>query len=96
MKITLPPITQGEWRVGPDGVEPLKAKWSTPYIAAIDERTANAQAIAALPDLIAALADTLQRIEDSEHWWIDSPDSGGMDAERIRAALLKAGATITE
>lgn len=57
---------------------------------------ANATAIAALPEVLQALADVLQRIGESEHWWMDSPSKGGFDVEAIRAALLKAGCQIND
>lgn len=55
-----------------------------------DEMLANAKLYAAAPDLLAALQDTLRRIEDSDEWWMDSPDRGGMDDDMIRAAIAKA------
>lgn len=51
---------------------------------------ANARLIAAAPEMLEALRDTLERIERSDAWWMDAPEIGGMDAERIRAAIAKA------
>ena len=36
-----------------------------------------------------ALEDVLERIENSENWWMDEPDRGGFDVEMIKKALEK-------
>lgn len=46
--------------------------------------------IEALPDLLKVLEDTLKRIKESDAWWMDCPDRGGMDADKIQAAIAKA------
>ena len=51
---------------------------------------ANANLIAAAPDLLAALIDVLNRIDSSDEWWMDCPDRGGFDAESIRFIIDKA------
>ena len=33
------------------------------------------------------ILDTLNRIEDSEYWWMDNPDKGGLDVEAMEEAL---------
>jgi predicted KAP-like P-loop ATPase len=42
--------------------------------------------------LVDALKDIKRRIEESDEWWMDSPDRGGFDLEAINAALTAAGA----
>lgn len=98
MKITPPNITPGPWRVTPDGVEPERPTWSTPYIAAIDERgtrdaferAANTKAIAALPTILDELVFAVEALSNA--------NDGGRFENRIRhakAALTAAGYTIT-
>lgn len=50
----------------------------------------DAYLIRAAPNLLAALKDVLRRIENSEHWWMDTPDRGGFDTEMIEAAIALA------
>jgi len=33
------------------------------------------------------ILDTLKRIEDSEYWWMDNPERGGLDVEAMEEAL---------
>lgn len=60
------------------------------YSPAIDVKSADAKLMAAAPAMLEALKDTLKRIEQSDHWWMDSPYKGGMDADMIRAAIRQA------
>lgn len=55
-----------------------------------EERAANAKLIASAPELLEALKYVKQRIEDSEEWWMDSPNRGGFDMEIIEIAIKKA------
>ena len=50
----------------------------------------NANLIAAAPELLVSLEQVLWKIENSDYWWMDLPDRGGFDAEKIRAAIAKA------
>jgi hypothetical protein len=114
MNITLPPITPGPWHYQwPNGKVLGCAEMhahntehtSAPAIhahhksKATEEEKANAEAIAAVPDLLAALAF----YADPANW--KEQDTGiGMAPSECEndygsaacAALLKAGATITE
>lgn len=54
------------------------------------EAEANAKLIAAAPELLAALKYCLQRIDESDEWWMDSPNRGGFDTEIIESAIKKA------
>lgn len=88
--MTRPPITPGPWSISPEDVYLIETE--TWYIAAAHafvgdgESTANARAIAALPDLLAALETALSVIEDL-------PYPANHPADNLRAALTKAGYT---
>lgn len=51
---------------------------------------ANANLIAAAPEMLEALKDVLRRIADSDAWWIGAKEKGGLDAQMIVAAITKA------
>lgn len=57
--------------------------------------TANAElicrAVNSFDALVEALNDVRTRILASEHWWMDSPFKGGLDLNKIEAALAVAG-----
>jgi len=42
---------------------------------------------AAIKQLREAVLDTLERIKNSDEWWMDCPDRGGFDADKLRAAI---------
>jgi hypothetical protein len=42
--------------------------------------------------LLDACKDTLKRVEASDAWWIDCPDRGGIDVEKLEEAVAKAEA----
>lgn len=50
----------------------------------------NAQLISAAPELLAELIKAMKIIEESDEWWMDSPDRGGFDTESMDAAINKA------
>lgn len=51
---------------------------------------ANANLISAAPELLTELIKARKIIEESDEWWMDSPDRGGFDIESIDAAINKA------
>lgn len=55
-----------------------------------DETRANANLIAAAPELLEALQKVKSVVDASEHWWMDSPDRGGIDMQAIDAVIAKA------
>lgn len=46
--------------------------------------------MAAAPELLAELIKARKIIEESDEWWMDSPDRGGFDTESMDAAINKA------
>lgn len=57
------------------------------------ERDANAVLIAEAPDLLATLKSVvtvIEKLADDGHWWIDCPNKGGFDLEKIRAVIAAA------
>lgn len=60
----------------------------TTWDSDVDE--ANARLIVASPELLDVCKYCLQRIKDSEEWWMDSPERGGFDTVKIEAAIKKA------
>lgn len=60
----------------------------------VEETQANAQLIAAAPELAEMLIKIKKVINNSEHWWIDCPDKGGFDLREIEQTLIKAGINI--
>jgi hypothetical protein len=98
MKITLPQTTGTPWAASRDGVPEWHVQ-NTIYSEETGKRVATVfetgatQAIAALPDLLAALADCLQSLSRLP----DTPDAYRITCMgQARAALLKTGAVITE
>jgi hypothetical protein len=109
MKITLPPIGTGPWKtnlidngyIRGEVYRVAQGKSNLPICLVAKspadpsggntcEGNANAQAIAALPECLAALSYSLTMLNQKK------PDPLAMFAtvEKIKAALLKAGATI--
>ena len=51
---------------------------------------ANANLISAAPELLTELIKVRKIIEESDEWWMDSPDRGGFNTESMDAAINKA------
>lgn len=96
-------ITKGKWQTGCDmsHVEVWPEGWNAPLLIAdcgtkrapelVEEQCANAQAIAALPDLIEALKACMERIEKDEYsqGWKTSEEY-----KQAKATLIKAGVEV--
>lgn len=54
------------------------------------ENKHDASLIAAAPELLKELIKARKIIEESDEWWMDSPDRGGFDTESMDAAINKA------
>ncbi len=54
------------------------------------EATANAKLMASAPELLEVLIEIQNRIIDSDEWWMDAPDRGGFDLEKINEIIEKA------
>lgn len=48
--------------------------------------------VAAFEAMREALKDACNRVENSDWWWMDSPDLGGMDTNKMQEALTAARA----
>lgn len=44
----------------------------------------------AYPQMYEALKDVLERVDKCDAWWIDCPDKGGIDTDRIEQAIVSA------
>lgn len=55
-----------------------------------EEAFANAKLISCAPAMLDTLIKVLKVIEDSDYWWIDSPNKGGFDREEIENVIKKA------
>ena len=42
------------------------------------------------PEMVAVLEEVLKTVEDIDEWWIDCPDRGGIDTDKIEELLKKA------
>lgn len=113
MQITLPKITPGEWesehdRAKFDSSLDLMAVFAKdirlatinvrPFAPHLTEPAANLQAISAVPDLLAALADLLMNLDETGLATMPGDVFANMreTTERARAALSKAGCTIED
>jgi len=53
-------------------------------------REANARLDAAAADLLEMLRTIHDTIDDHDAWWMDCPDRGGFDLDRIKAIIAQA------
>jgi hypothetical protein len=49
----------------------------------------NARLIAAAPEMLEALINLYKQIEDSDYWWMQYPERGGFDQEKIEQLIEK-------
>ena len=54
------------------------------------ENLANTKLIAVAPEMLECLEGIKKTIESSEHWWMDCPNKGGFDLEKIDELIKKA------
>lgn len=88
-------FTPGPWHVSNENALVIRDdEWLIPVATAgyvtNDEELATAHLIAAAPELLAELIKARKIIEESDEWWMDSPDRGGFDTESMDAAINKA------
>jgi hypothetical protein len=96
MKMSKAQHTPGPWKADPFGRDTFIVKdygdGSGRHIATV-RHPGDVPVILAAPELLEVLEDVLRRIEGSELWWMDCPDRGGFDTDRISAVIVKATGT---
>jgi hypothetical protein len=55
-----------------------------------NDAKSNAQLFCSAPDLLEACKNVLEVIDESEEWWMDCPDKGGFDRDKIENVINKA------
>ena len=105
MKITPPNITPGDWHIGKRagaehgaiyGAKGEEIAIPLGFFMDDAEAKANAKAIAATPDALAALARLLRAYENKHGVTISGNTELALAVFAARAALLKAGYTLEE
>ena len=77
-----------------DGLNPIEDQEGNPIPQT--DNLANANFIVRACNnhykLLDALKDVKKRVDDSDEWWMDSPDRGGIDMEVVEKAIAEAEA----
>lgn len=88
-------FTPGPWHVSNENALRIRSDQSFVTVATAgyvtdEEELATAYLISSAPELLAELIKARKIIEESDEWWMDSPDRGGFDTESMDAAINKA------
>jgi len=90
-------FTSGPWMVDPKASTRVMDTAGTTIASAgmasriLEDAQSNARFIAAAPEMYDMLMEIKKTIEESEQWWMESPDRGGFDLDKIISVLQKAG-----
>lgn len=60
------------------------------YSRGMNTQCANAALIAAAPEMYKMLSEIFKWIYEHDEWWMDVPNKGGFDSDRIEKLLAKA------
>ena len=83
------------WRIGErttNGTKGFEIHYSDDGECITDHvyEEANAKLISKAPEMLEALKYVLSVIENSDEWWINCPDKGGFDVDKIVSVIKQA------